>query len=80
MIEYIKFESELANGEINTLILAGVKINEKEGKCKIVYQPGYGRVWLNNMKNGYDKLVKRFGVDNITIIKPVFGYYYPYEN
>ena len=80
MIEYIKFESELANGEINTLILAGVKINEKEGKCKIVYQPGYGRVWLNNMKNGYDKLVKRFGVDNITIIKPAFGYYYPFES
>ena len=80
MIEYIKFEQKFANGETNILILAGVKINEKEGKCEVIYQSGYGRVWLSNMKNGYDKLVKRFGIDNITITKPVFGYYYPYEN
>ena len=80
MIEYIKFEQKLANGETNTLILAGVKINEKEGKCQVIYQPGYGRVWLNDMKKGYDNLVERFGVDNITISKHAFGYYYPYEN
>ena len=56
------------------------KINEKEGKCQVIYQPGYGRIWLNDMKKGYDNLVERFGVDNITISKPAFGYYYPYEN
>jgi len=80
MIEYIKFENKFTNGEINTLVLAKVNINENENQCQIMYHPGYNRVWLNDMKKGYDNLVERFGADNITIIKPAFGYYYPYEN
>ena len=47
-------------------------------ECIIHYCPGFGKVWLSDMKKEYNKLVDTYGEKNITIIKPSFGVYYPY--
>ena len=68
--------NEICLGKVT--IKPSISDDNDNDECIIHYCPGFGKVWLSDMKKEYNKLVDTHGEKNITIIKPSFGVYYPY--